>query len=271
MALTNYAAYLGTKPHVSVRTSKANKGITAGRMYSRWRDAPVAGAIPGGTAACSSSTLGALQASHGNNGGLSGLATWIKTVRSGRSSGGTLFIYDRLVHSSGLSGIVTTSQTTNLPTASLTRYTDGVGVLAFIELYGAVGTTATTFTCTYTNSAGLSGQISQSQVIGGTAERAIGVMVPILLQVGDVGVRSVESVTLAATTGTAGDFGITLMKPLYAMNIVDESHGFAQDTVRDFGALFESVQADACLAITADYLGTNTYFETGSIDLIKQM
>ena len=36
---------------------------------------------------------------------------------------------------------------------------------------------------------------------------------------GDTGVKSVESLTVAATTGTAGNYGVTLFKMLGAMSI----------------------------------------------------
>ena len=58
-------------------------------------------------------------------------------------------------------------------------------------------------------------------------------MYQVPLQSGDKGVRSVQSVTLSSTTGTAGNFGITLMKriatiPLTTANVPN---------VQDFASL----------------------------------
>jgi len=59
---------------------------------------------------------------------------------------GTLVIYDRLWDNSGLVGNTATSQAVNsLP---LTRYTGGVGVEIFGQVYTAIGTTASTATVT---------------------------------------------------------------------------------------------------------------------------
>lgn len=134
------------------------------------------------------------------------------------SAQGMFILCDRLNHSGGLDGTVTSAQTTNLPTAALTRYTDGVGVMACVEIYSALGTNAaTTATISYTNQAGTSGQTSPAFSFGGSNNRGDTIIYLIPLAAGDTGVKSVESITLAASTGTAGNFGITLYKPLLAI------------------------------------------------------
>jgi hypothetical protein len=128
-----------------------------------------------------------------------------------------MIIIDALNISGGLNATVTTAQTTNLPTAALTRYTSGEGVHAGIVIHTALGGTATTATISYTNQAGTSGQTSPSFVFGGSGNQGIGQILRIPLAAGDTGVQSVESITLAATTGAAGNFGIILYKPLAMM------------------------------------------------------
>jgi hypothetical protein len=128
----------------------------------------------------------------------------------------TIIIADRLSHQGGLSGTTTGAQTTNLPTAALTRYTDGVGVMLGITIYTAVGATATTITASYTNQAGTSGQTTPLTVFGGTGFNAANRMCLLPLASGDTGVRAVASVTITASTLTAGNFGVTLFKPLAA-------------------------------------------------------
>lgn len=127
---------------------------------------------------------------------------------------GTYFIIDRLSHTGGLDGTLTTAQTTNLPTAALTRFTSGVGVMIGLTIYTTIGTTATTVTASYTNQAGTSGRTTLANAFGGSSTNSATRLIILPLQAGDTGARSVESVTLAGSTGIVGNFGVTLFKIL---------------------------------------------------------
>lgn len=75
-------------------------------------------------------------------------------------------------------------------------------------------------------------------------------MLPIPLQTGDLGIRSVESVALsgATATGTAGNFGVTLFKPLLPLCYFNESQDMhISDAVRNRGGYLPKVETDACL------------------------
>lgn len=170
------------------------------------------------------------------------------------AGGMSVCVIDLLNHHAGMSGIVTTEQTTNLPsgsTAALTRYTSGEGVMIGLVVYTIIGTTATTVTVRYTNSSGVANRTSTATTFGGTLFREGGSLIPIPLQAGDTGVRSVEGVTLAATTGTAGNFGVSLFKPLgmYALN--DASGTMPLDAVSTGGVSgqLSLAPADACLTL----------------------
>jgi hypothetical protein len=158
-----------------------------------------------------------------------------------------VILADRLSHQGGLSGTVTTEQTTNLATAALTRYTDGVGVMAAIEIYTQIGTTGTTVTASYTNTTPTAGRTSVATVIGGTGFREASRMIILPLQQGDVGVRSVESVTVLATTGTAGAFGITLFKPLVCFPLAVQGQQWLFDPLLNLGGNMPEIDGDACL------------------------
>ena len=166
--------------------------------------------------------------------------------------GQALILVDMLNLSGGLSGIVTTAQTTNLPTAALTRFTSGEGVMAGLCIWTNIGATATTATISYTNQAGTPGQISTATQIGGSnVANLAGRIIPIPLAAGDTGVRSVESVTLAGTTATAGNFGVCLFRPLAMMAMNDWQGAHVIDAVTSggfIGALAE-VHPDACLSV----------------------
>jgi hypothetical protein len=124
-------------------------------------------------------------------------------------------LYDRLFHIGGLSGIVTTAQTVQsaTPTPALTRNTGGAGNFAFYEVYSILGTTGTTLTMTYTDQDGNTGQTSTIN-IGATGFREETRAQRIPLAAGDSGIQAVERVQLSASTGTAGNFGITIARPL---------------------------------------------------------
>lgn len=139
-----------------------------------------------------------------------------KRGTSGDNGDSHFLMIDRLSHQGGLVGNIDTLQTTNLPTAALTRYTGGEGVYAAIEIYAGVGTQGTLVTVTYTNQAGTGSRTGSVNWATTTPAARMFFIIP--LQVGDTGVRSVESVQLSVATVTAGDFGIVLFKPLFYMH-----------------------------------------------------
>jgi hypothetical protein len=124
-------------------------------------------------------------------------------------------LYDRLFHEGGLSGTSTSAQTIqgSTPSPALTRNTGGAGNIAFYEIYTIIGTTSTTLTMTYTNQAGTGSRTSTIN-IGNTGFREVSRMQRIPLAAGDSGIRAIEQIQLTATTGTAGNFGITIAQPL---------------------------------------------------------
>jgi hypothetical protein len=73
-------------------------------------------------------------------------------------------------------------------------------------------------------------------------------MIILPLQEGDSGVRSVESVTVLATTGTAGNFGVTLFKPLlYLPTPPVASRENLFDSVQVLSTYMPVVENNACL------------------------
>jgi hypothetical protein len=128
---------------------------------------------------------------------------------------GVFLLYDRLFHIGGLSGTSTAAQQIQDDPASpaLTRNTGGAGNIAFYEIYTIIGTSTTTLTMTYTNQAG-TGSRTSTMNIGATGFREVTRMQRIPLAAGDSGIRAIEQIQLTATTGTVGNFGITIAQPL---------------------------------------------------------
>lgn len=213
----------------------------AGRPCSLWRydGSSSGGAIPGAVSVPTNATAGALPFVDPGGGREAILTQFWSTGLVG----GTLILYDRLLHIGGLSGTVTTAQAVG---GSITRNTGGVGNLAMIEVYTAIGATARTVTMSYTDQDGNPGT-SPAVAIGSTgfAEVTRAIFMP--LASGDTGVRGVTSVTLSATTGTAGNFGVTIGRPLaYAGIGAPGAPGW-----RDFltGLALPKIDPGACLAL----------------------
>lgn len=128
-----------------------------------------------------------------------------------RASGpGAVLIYDRLVHTSGLSAIVTTAQTVDSVAVNRPD-TTGYNTQMFLEVYTALGSSASAVTISYTNQSGTAGQTTTVNM-GSISTNQVELLLPLPLAQGDSGVQSVQTVTLNNTTGTAGNFGITIAR-----------------------------------------------------------
>lgn len=216
---------------------------TAGLWHSMWRyeGMPAAGAIPTAAAIPDRTTQGALPfTAPGGSRQKFLLATGVAA-----SVGGTYLLYDRLMHIGGLSGASTAAQTVQGtgPTPALTRNTGGNGNFAFYEIYDFVGSTAVTLTMTYTDADGNTGQTSTIN-FGGTGFRLQTRAQRIPMAAGDDGLRAVREIQLSATTGTAGNFGITIAQPLA---IAIGPYGWRDFTTGLPG--IPEIHPDACLAV----------------------
>jgi len=226
----------------------AASNVIVGRLVDLYRNFYTANgvaAIPSTATACSKATDGALnfQVPNAAAGRLMLVGAEFNSLATG-----TYILIDRLSHQGGLSATTTGAQTTNLPTAALTRYTTGDGVMIGVTIHTAIGATATTITASYTNQAGTSGRTTPLVTFGGTNFNAALRMVLLPLASGDTGVRAVASVTLAASTLTAGNFGVTLFKPLGLLSLESSSNQQVLDlfTGNFIGGLPE-ILGDACL------------------------
>lgn len=190
----------------------------AGQFHSLFRATgqPGQGAIPTTAATCDNTLLGSLQFTQQTS-----PATSYLGILEGlcANAGTTLEIHDRLMHMGGLSGTVTTAQTVNLDvhaniasdnlTARIgdSNYSD---VQWWLEWYADTGSTAVTATVAVTYNDGTSGNLTGISL---AATRRASFMQPLngLIPSAAAGkyIRDVDSVTLSATTGTAGNFGVT--------------------------------------------------------------
>lgn len=191
---------------------------TANSFVSLWRATgqPGQGAIPTTAAVCDNTLTGAIGFTQQTGDAKSYLGI-LEAMCS--NTGSTLEIHDRLMHMGGLSGTVTTAQTVNLDiSANLStsnldarkgdaNYSD---VQWWLEWYTATGGTAVTATVNVTYNDGTSANLTGVSL---AATRPTSHMIPLnnLIPAADSGkfIRDVNTVTLSATTGTAGSFGVT--------------------------------------------------------------
>lgn len=114
---------------------------------------------------------------------------------------GAVLLVDRLWDDSGITVTTTTGQTINSatwPSRDTSGSTNGAGVLVGIEVSSTLGNGAVTnTTLTYTNSAGTA---SRTATIASFPAAAVtGTFVPFALAAGDVGVRSIQTLTLGTS------------------------------------------------------------------------
>jgi hypothetical protein len=187
--------------------------LIAGRAASLWTydGMPAGGAVPTSGAIPNRTTTGAIPFTAPGGGRDKHL------ISAGISPtiAGVFLLYDRLFHIGGLSGVSIVDQSVQGSPASpaLTRNTGGAGNMVFYEIYTIIGTTTRTLTMTYTNQAGTGSQTSTIN-IGNTGFREVSRMQRIPLAAGDTGVQAVEKIRIDATTGIAGNFGITIAQPI---------------------------------------------------------
>ncbi len=224
--------------------------LVAGAITDLWQyDGQPGGAgssAPTSAVVVTASTNGSM----GQNTPAAGIELFLCAVKMVGVVQGSVIIYDRLVQHGGLSATTTGAQTTNLPTPSLTRYANGIGVEMWAEIYTQVGSTGTTITASYTNTTPTSGQSSQAVTFGGTGFREAQRILPMTIAVGDNGVTAVANLNLVASTLTAGNFGVTLAYPLVVIPVAAIGVGYIWSGVSTSGGpLSLGVAAASCLAM----------------------
>jgi hypothetical protein len=191
----------------------------------------------------------------GQNDPTGGRQLWLLGIEGYSSIAANYLIYDRLAQIGGRSGTVITAQTCNISSTRYNTAQTAVGVQIAIEIGVAVGSTATTISASYTNQDGTAGKTTKLTAFGGTGNRELQRILFLPLADGDTGVLSVQSVTVTATTGTAGNFAVLLIKPLIQVGTSYAGGCFIRDAVTNAPALPE-VLTGACLS--AMFIGPTT-------------
>ena len=197
------------------KASIANAAV--GQYHSLWRATgqPGQGAIPTAAANCNQSTVGGMKFSQQTAPAKSYLA-YLEAVSS--TSASTMEVHDRLRHMGGLNGTLTTAQAAGIDFNGVTadnmaerigdaNYSD---IQWWLEWYTDTGATVVTATVAVTYSDGTTGNLTGVSL---AATRRASFMQPLngLIPAAAAGkfIRAVNTVTLSASTGAAGNFGVT--------------------------------------------------------------
>lgn len=159
--------------------------------------------------------------------------TYLARMTGQATQAGVLMLVDRLWHNGGFTITSTSAQTVNSatwPARDATGTTDGAGVLLGLEVSAACGAAAPTITVSYTNSAGTSGRSATNWFATANSPGA-GAFFPIGLQAGDLGVRSVQSLTLSASW-VSGTINLVAYRPLAFLDLVAGSVPNALDMLQ---------------------------------------
>lgn len=237
--------------------------LTAGQYCSLWRATgiPAQGGIPAAAAYCTKALTGAIVFDNQTEPATSYLAQHTLLCQAPNTN---LEIHDRLAHMGGLDGALLTEQAVGIDLSTInaggavpakrlgnSNYSE---VMWFLEWYTATGATASNAVVNVTYDDGSTGNLAPIAVGGIKSSQCLR-LVP---AVNGRSIRGVNSVTLSASTGAAGSFGVTATRLLAAMS-APMANTLA---VFDWAQLgFPEIPNDSCLAGIA--LNTSTY--TGSI------
>lgn len=244
-------------PKTINKASAVSEG--AGTWHSLWKvgSLPAAGANPPTFSSGSSyiptrATTGAVgqaNAGAGNNLYLAGFS-------GNTTTAGSLILYDRLWACSGFGTVVTTAQNITTP-GTLTAGRDpnsGADVEPWLEVYTAPGATTATWTVTGTDSTGTTGR-TWTYTHPANAE-SVGQMMPLNAGTAVGGMRAPASFQASASSGTAGDIGLTLMRRIGMISVPTANiAAIAQDA---FATGLPEIYDDACLAFMVQCTVTGT-------------
>ena len=236
--IDNLVKALGNNSSRIVLDKASIASQTANSYCSLWRATgqPGQGAIPTSVATCNNATVGVIRFNQQTAPSTS-YGAYLEIATSNAAM--TMELHDRLANMGGLSGTLTTAQTVNLDLSTLLA-TDNIDkrkgdanfsdVQWWLEWYTATGGTAVTATIAVTYNDGTTGNLSALSL---AATRPASHMIPLnsLIPSAQSGkfIRGIVSVTLSATTGTAGNFGVTVTRPRMTLSAPIANFKFIAD------------------------------------------
>ena len=236
--IDNLVKALGNNSSRIVLDKASIASQTANSYCSLWRATgqPGQGAIPTVVATCNNTTVGTI----GFNQQTSPITSYgaYLEIATGNAAM-TMELHDRLANMGGLNGTLTTAQSVNLDLSTLlptnninvrkgdANYSD---VQWWLEWYTATGATAVTATIAVTYNDGTTGNLSALSLASFRPASHI-ISLNSLIPSAQSGkfIRGIVSVTLSATSGTAGNFGVTATRPRMTLSAPIANHKFIAD------------------------------------------
>jgi hypothetical protein len=243
MAITSVdtltSAIAGSQRLPFYRPSISTQG--AGGWTSLWLSSggyPEAGAAPTTAATCTDDMQGGQDFVNPGSG-----TNYLLGVDISGSISHQFYLFDRLSHMGGLSGVTTGAQTVNLAIPGSRDATATTpGMMWFAEIYTAIGTTARSYTITYTDNADASKTVTLS--LGGASPlNQASRLYQVIPNAGEV-IKTIVSANTATSTGTAGNFGFTCARLLTTKNMGQIYTGMSYDYAQ---VGLPAVPNDACL------------------------
>lgn len=167
---------------------------------------------------------------------------------------GTLMLVDMCLYYPGISMNSAVAQTL-VNTNTLTRYTTGAGLRAYLVITATTGATAHNVALSYTDQGNTAGNTlpvtvacTASAIVphithSGTAANNYGPFLP--LASGDTGIRSVQTITMSAASGS-GTAALVLCKPLLTLPITTLGVYAERDLLNQLPSL-PKIEDGACL------------------------
>lgn len=266
MAFTNFDNYIAALPATIMPWSKVTSATGATNTWiGTWAQPGVPGA---GSLSIGNTTTGVIPTS-------ATAGAWVLPTPGGGQHlyfaqfhahsltgvAGIIAIYDRLWHAGSFA---MSSASISLSPTALTRETGGLGVEAWLEMNTA-SSTSTNVTLSYTNTAGTAGQSTAALAL--TSSIKTNFLVPFTLASGDMGVKSIQSITLSNTTNT-GTFNLILMRRLTFFSFTQATNLCNGGGFDPFDTGLALIDPNACLTINFISTGSGSVTLLGTYGMV---
>jgi hypothetical protein len=159
--------------------------------------------------------------------------TYLARLQAAAANGGCLLLCDRLWHNSGIAITTTTAQTVDsvaFPPRDRDGTSNGENVLVALEVSTATtnASAVTNTTMSYTNQSGTAGRTATIPSFPATC--TVAGFIPFMLQAGDTGVRSIQSITLG-TSYVTGVIHLVAYRILARLELAVANTGNSIDAV----------------------------------------
>jgi hypothetical protein len=196
---------------------------------------------------------------------ISGTSAYIGKISAMFSTAaGTMHIYDVMWGASGFDTNNTSLQSVSSFSGMPSRNPNGANTELWFMCFSIPGSTASTITVKYTNSANVSNRTASSTTIGSMPVLR---MFQIPLAVGDTGINSIQSMQFSPASGTSGNVGLIVMQRVTGFS---SSVAGASVNLDAYSLGFPQIDAaDSALWFINQSTSTSTGIIYGQMDIVQ--